>query len=54
VAGASLNECLEASQDLSTIFIADVKRGVNDILNFYGSVYVPSYTSAMRRDRIDL
>jgi hypothetical protein len=50
---ASLNECLEVSQQLTELFVEDVKRGVSDILTFYGSIYLPSYTKRMRKDRIE-
>jgi hypothetical protein len=50
---ASLNECLEVSQQLTELFVEDVKCGVSDILTFYGSIYLPSYTKRMRKDRIE-
>ena len=49
----SLNECLEVSQELSKMFVADVKRGRSDALTFYGSVYLPSYKNRQLIDRID-
>jgi len=48
-----INECLEVSQQLSQLFARDVRKGVRDILTFYGSVYLPSYTERMREDRIE-
>jgi hypothetical protein len=53
LSNASLMECLEVSQQLSKVFFDDVKRGVSDILTFYGSIYLPSYTKRMRKDRIE-
>ena len=50
---SSLNECLSLSQELLKMFVAHIARGRNDMLSFYGSVYLPSYTKRKRIDRID-
>lgn len=53
VSEKELEDSLALSNDLSAIFVRQLERGRDDALTFYGSVYLPSYISKLKRDRID-
>lgn len=48
-----LEDSLALSNNLSDIFVSQLERVRDDALKFYGSVYLPSYITKLKRDRID-
>ena len=48
-----LEELFSISDDLSEILAERLKYVGEDILTFYGSIYLPSYISKKKVDRVD-